>query len=111
MRADLPSTFQCRNLSQSTTLTCHDVLLQGLFVAETGGITITLPTPQEAVNGSESLVVNHAGSSVTLSCPNGFLNDLDVATLIAGASVQLYCTRISGGVYRWAVIGTTPVSA
>lgn len=111
MRPDLPSTFQCKNLSQSTALTSHDVHLNGLFVVETGGITITLPFPQAAMNGAESLVVNHSSEDVTLSCSGGFLNDLDVVTLNAGAGVQLYCTRISGGVYRWAVIGTAPTSA
>lgn len=110
MRPDLPSTFQSKNLSQNSDLTTHDVRINGLFVVETGGITVTLPSPQEDLNGAESLVVNHAGSAVTLACTDGFLSDRDVVTLDAGASVQLYCTRIAGGVYRWAVIGAVPAS-
>lgn len=110
MRPDLPSMFQGKNLSQSTVLKTHEVRINGLFVVETGGITVTLPSPQEDLNGAESLVVNHGSSAITLSCTDGFLNDLDVVTLDAGASVLLYCAGIAGGVYRWAVIGATPAS-
>ncbi|MEJ2719487.1 MAG: hypothetical protein P8182_20540 [Deltaproteobacteria bacterium] len=59
MRRDLPSRFESRVISVDTTLTTHDVNVGGLFIAEASGITVTLPSPQQAIDGAESLLVNN----------------------------------------------------
>jgi hypothetical protein len=105
MRRDTPSAFEAKTISADTTLTTHDVLLKGLFVSTASGVTITLPPPQEAVNGAECLVVNHSSGDLSLSCADGFPNDADNVTVPAGDSVMLYCANVSGHEYRWALIG------
>jgi hypothetical protein len=107
MRRDLPSRFESRVISADTTLTTHDVSVGGLFVAEASGITVTLPSPQQAIDGAESLLVNNSSGNVAVTCPDGFPNSLDSITLAAGASVLLYCTRVSGQSYRWSSVGAT----
>lgn len=108
MRPDLPSRFQSKIITADTTLTTHDIALFGLFVASAAAVTITLPTPQEAMDGAENIVVNHSANNVTVSCPNGFANSLDSITLAGGASILLYCAEVSGNSYRWAAVGATP---
>ena len=105
MRRDLPSAFEAKTISADTTLTTHDILLKGLFVNATSGVTITLPPPQETVNGAECLVVNHSNGDLTLSCVDGFPDDADSRTIPAGSSAMLYCANVSGHEYRWALIG------
>ncbi|MEW6113782.1 MAG: hypothetical protein AB1664_16745 [Thermodesulfobacteriota bacterium] len=107
MRRDLPSRFECIVLSANASLTTEEVMLRGLFVASTGGITITLPTPNEPINAAECVVVNNTNSNVTIACVNGFPNNGDSITLAAGASAFLYCAQVSATVYRWAPIGAT----
>jgi len=94
-------------LSASATLTTEDVMLRGFFVASTGGITITLPSPDEAINAAECIVANNSGANVTIACVNGFPNNGDSITLTAGASAYLYCAQVSATAYRWAAIGAT----
>jgi hypothetical protein len=101
----MPSAFETKTISADTTLITHDVLLKGLFVTTASGVTITLPSPQEAVNGAECLVVNHSNGDLTLSCVDGFPNDADSRTMPAGSSAMLYCANVSGHEYRWALIG------
>jgi hypothetical protein len=108
MRPDLPSRFVSKIITSDTTLTTHDIALYGLFVASTAGVAITLPIPHEAMNGAESLIVNHSASTISVNCLNGFANSLDSITLAAGASILLYCAEVSGNTYRWAVVGATP---
>ena len=105
MRRDTPSAFEAKTISTDTTLTTHDVLLKGLFVNSASGVTITLPSPQEAFNGVECLVVNHSNGNLTLSCADGFPNNADNVTVPAGAGVILYCANVSGHEYRWALVG------
>jgi hypothetical protein len=107
MRRDLPSTFETRVISGSVSLTTHDVALKGLFLVAASGITVTLPTPQEALCGTECIVVNDSSGSITVSCANGFPHNLDAIALSAGASVLLVCIRSADGVYRWCSIGAT----
>ena len=107
MRPDLPSKFECKSIASDTTLSARDVALNGLFVVNTPGITVTLPAAQEAIADRECFIVNNADNSVTISCPNSFPNGLDTITLAAGASVLLYCAQISGTQYRWASVGAT----
>lgn len=107
MRRDLPSTFETKVISGSASLTTHDVAHKGLFVVEASGITLTLPTPQEALSGVECVVVNDSSGSITLSCSNGFPDNLDSIALAAGASVLLVCILLVDGAYRWCSIGAT----
>ncbi|MEW6532935.1 MAG: hypothetical protein AB1473_19045 [Thermodesulfobacteriota bacterium] len=107
MRRDLPSRFECMVLSANASLTTEDVMVRGLFVAATGGITITLPTPNEPINAAECVVVNNTNSNVAIACVNGFPNNGDSITLAAGASAFLYCSQLSTTVYRWAAVGAT----
>lgn len=107
MRRDLPSKFESQTISGSTTVTSHDMAIKGLFVADTAGIVITLPSPWQGIDGSECLVVNNSGGAITLSCADGFPNDADSLSLAAGASVLLYCARVGGSSYRWASVGAT----
>jgi len=94
-------------LSATATLSTEDVMLRGLFVATAGGITITLPTPYEAINAAECIVVNNAGSNVTVACADGFPNNSNSISLAAGASALLYCAQVSATAYPWAAIGAT----
>lgn len=107
MRRDLPSTFETRVISGPVSLTTHDVALKGLFLVAAPGITVTLPSPQEALCGAECIVVNDSPGGISVSCPNGFPDDLDAITLAAAASVLLVCIRSADGVYRWCSIGAT----
>ena len=107
MRRDLPSKFEPKIISESTTLTTHDLMVKGLIVAGASGITIALPTPQAALDGVECIVVNNSDGQVTLSCTNGFPNDADSLTLDASASLILYCAEVSAASYRWSCIGAT----
>jgi len=95
------------SVETDTVLDSHDVQLYGLFVVNAGGITLTLPPAREAVGDAECFVVNNSSANITLSCSNGFPNDLDSITLAAGASVLLYCAPVSGAAYRWASVGAT----
>jgi hypothetical protein len=92
-------------LSANASLTTEDVMPRGLFVAATGGITITLPTPNEPISATECVVVNNTNSNVTIACANGFPNNGDSITLPAGASAFLYCAQVSATANRWAAIG------
>ena len=107
MRRDLPSRFESRVIAADATLTTHDVSVGGLFVAETSGTTVTLPPPQQAIDGVETLIVNNSSGNVTISCPDGFPNSLDTILLGAGASVLLYCAHVSGQSHRWSAVGAT----
>jgi len=108
MRPDLPSRLAPKFISASSTLTAHDVISAGLFVATGSGISITLPAPGQAVNAAECIVVNNSAGNVTITCSGGFPNSANTVTLVAGASVCLYCAQVSGSVYRWSVVGATP---
>ena len=105
MRRDLPSKFEGMIISSDKVLTPQDVALKGLFVANTSGVTITLPPPQEALDGAECLVVNNTNASVTLACTDGMPNGQDTRLLQSGTSVMLYCAPVSGTSYSWAVVG------
>jgi len=83
-------------------------MLYGLFIVSTAGVTVTLPPPQEALDGAECLIVNNCGDSVTVASSNGFPNSLDSVALSAGAAVFLYCAQTSGTTYRWASVGANP---
>ena len=107
MRRDLPSRFEPKITSQSTAVTIHELTVGGLFVLDTSGITVTLPSPQQAADGVESIFVNNSNNDVTLACTNGFPNSADTITLGAGASAFLYCARVSQGSYIWASVGAT----
>lgn len=108
MRRDLPSKYQPKIVTETTTLTTRDLFLCGLVVATTAAVTVTLPSPQAALDGAEALVANGSAGNVTVSCTNGFLNDADTITLAAGASAALYCAQIAGGTFRWCAVGVTP---
>jgi hypothetical protein len=108
MRPDLPSRFTYRSIDVSTALGPHDVMLYGLFIVSSPGITVTLPPPQEALDGAECLIVNDAADSATVASSEGFPNSLDTITLAAGAAVFLYCAQTSGTAYRWASVGANP---
>ncbi len=108
MRRDLPSSFEAMIISATSSLTVHDMLVRGLFVVDTPGITVTLPAPQPAIDGAECIVVNNAADNVTVSAANGFPNNLDSITLASGAGILLYCARTSATSYRWAVVGALP---
>lgn len=107
MRRDLPSQFESTRVSGNTTIRSHDVLMGGLYVTDTSGITMTLPPPAEAIKGAECLIVNNSTGNVTVACADGFPNGSDALTLAAGASVWLYCAQVSGTLYRWASVGAT----
>lgn len=107
MRPDLPSKFECKSITSDATLTAHDVVVNGLFVVNAAGVTVTLPAAHEALADRECFIVNNAPNNVTISCANGFPNNFDSITLAAGASVLLYCAQVSGTLYRWASVGAT----
>jgi len=107
MRRDLPSQFEPTFVSGNATLRSHDVLMGGLYIIDTSGITLTLPAPAEAIRGAEGLVVNNSNGNATLAFAGGFANGGSTLTLAAGAGVWLYCAQVSGAVYRWASVGAT----
>lgn len=101
MRRDLPTRWITKVYGTNTTLG-KDIKDYGRIVAS-AAITLTLPSPSVVYDNWECCIVNDSSGLVTLSCSNGFPNDLDAFYLPAGRSVQLHCGRDSSTGYVWDV--------
>jgi hypothetical protein len=76
-------------------------------MADTGGITLTLPQPAEdyAKRYVCFFLSNHGASSITVACTNGFAQSGDSITVAAGKTVLLMCIKTAPSAYVLAVIG------
>ena len=76
-------------------------------VADTGGITLTLPTPCRELLGKVTVFANTAASGVTLS--GAFIGGASY-TLAANSQAFVFCMKSTASVYKWFVLGDTTVS-
>lgn len=95
-----------KTYSANTTLRYRDFTGEGLLIADTSGITLTLPTPAHETLAFYALIGNSSNGNITLS--GAFFGGASSYTLAASAMVQLVCGKTGVRTYKWMVFGTSP---
>lgn len=89
--------------SATATLGQRAFIQDWLHVIDTGGITLTLPTPDRNMLGMPSIFVNTASTSSIISAP--FSSGVVSYTIGAGQIVQLVAVEYSAGSYGYGGLG------
>lgn len=92
--------------SATATLGQRAFIQDWLHVIDTGGITLTLPTPDRNMLGMPSIFINTATTSAIISAPFG--GGAVSHTLGAGQAIQLVAVEYSAGTYGYGGLGGQP---
>lgn len=112
---DSPAVPVTKVLVTTNTISLYDIFNYGHFVADTtsAAVALTLASPALACEGWELMVTNDGAASndITITCTNGFMNDMDIVTVGDKDTVHLICCRDAGGDFRWLSPDATPTTA
>ena len=99
-------------ISTNTTLSKNDILGLGYqFIEISGGVALTLPTPDIDLWGVTVRVVIISGKVVSALGFGGLGENFDTVTPSEGESVDFWCGKSASGSYYWYAISPIVAAA